>query len=122
MGGVVTTVIAEERVPALREAILQHYEAAEDAEVALVEAAAREGRLSDEVVSSVRSLRDAKRSTRVAEAPFEPDAEQRESVAQCVATLVSEQSGLVRMLPVDYYREGIVRNVSVAGAGFLPAP
>ena len=101
---------------------MQHYEAAEDDEVALIEAAARGGRLSDEVVSGVRSLRDAKRITRAARAPFEPDPQQRESVALCVRTLGSGQSGLVRMLPVDYYREGIVRNVSVAGAGFLPAP
>jgi galactokinase len=122
LGGVVTTVIAEERVPALREALFRHFEAAEDAEVALVEAAARDGHVPKGTETVIRSLRDAKRKTRAAQAPFVPDVRQKEVLESCCRALRAGNDDLVRMLPADYYREAIARNDSVAGAGFLPTP
>jgi galactokinase len=122
LGGVVTTVIAEERVPALREALFRHFEAAEDAEVALVETASRDGRLPADSGAAVRALRDAKRHTRAAQTPFVPDPRQVQTLEACCRALRSGNDDLVRMLPADYYREGIARNVSVAGAGVLPTP
>jgi galactokinase len=123
LGGVVTVVIADERVPALREKVFQRFEATEDAEVALVEAATRDGRLPAGTDAAVRALRDSKRATRAARrTPFVFDARQQETLALCVKTLVSGSNALVRLLPADYYREGFARNFSVAGAGVLPTP
>jgi hypothetical protein len=122
LGGVVTTVIAEDRVATLSEALFRHFEHAEDAEVALVEQASRDGRLPADAAAIIRALRDAKRATRASSAPIAPDERQQETLALCVRTLVKGSNALVRLLPVDFYREGLARNVSVAGAGFLPTP
>jgi galactokinase len=122
LGGVVTVVIADERAAALREKVIRHFEAAEDGEVALVEAAVRDGRLPAGTAAVVRALRDRKRAARNDATPFAFSAAEQETLARCVKTLVSGNNELVRLLGADYYREGLARNVSVAGAGFLPTP
>jgi galactokinase len=122
LGGVVTTVIPDERVPALKQALDRHYEEAEDQELALVEQAARDGRLPPETAATIRTLSAAKRATRSAGAAFTPDEAQRQALDLCTRTLVAGSNALVRLLPVDFYREGLARAVSVAGAGFLPKP
>jgi len=122
LGGVITTVIEESRVAPLRENLMRHFEKAEDAEVELVRNAALDGRLAPEVASAVRSIRDAKRSARVRHAVFTPNAQQQQALDICARELVAGSNRLVRLLPVDYYRNAVARNVSVAGAGYLPTP
>jgi len=121
-GGVITTVIEESRVALLRESLMSHFEKAEDAEVELVRNAALDERLASEVASAVRSIRDAKRSARDRHAVFSPNAQQQHALDTCMRELVAGNNTLVRLLPVDYYRNAIARNVSVAGAGYLPTP
>lgn len=122
LGGVVTTVIEEGRVALLRKSLLAHFEKAEDAEVALVERAAQSGRLAPDVAATVRTVRDAKRSARDEHVHFTPDANQQHALDLCMRELVAAGYRLVRLLPVDYYHRAIARNVSVAGAGYLPTP
>jgi galactokinase len=122
LGGVVTTVIAENRVAWLQKNLFAHFENAEDAEVALVVNAVQEGRIAPAVAEAVRSVRDTKRLVREPQHPFAPSAHQQQALELCRRELVSKGNGLVRLLPVDYYRNAIARNGSVAGAGYLPAP
>ena len=122
LGGVVTAVIAEEHVPLLRERLFDHFEASEDAELERCDRLARDGRVAVAAVTLVRDLRDAKRATRTSVEPFAAGQAQREALALCSRALGTGHDTALRLLPVDYYRQGIVRNVSVAGAGFLPTP
>ncbi len=122
LGGVITTVIEESRVAPLRESLMGHFERTEDAEVELVESAVLKGSLPPEVAAAVRSVRKAKRSARDRHAVFTPDAQQQQALDICARELVVGSNRLVRLLPVDYYRNAVARNVSVAGAGYLPTP
>jgi len=122
LGGVVTTVIEEGRLALLRERLFDYFEKSEDAEVALVENAACDGRLSSEVACLVKSLRDAKRLTRGQPISFVMDPQQQRALDLSMRELRSSSDGLVRLLPVDYYRHAVTRNVSVAGAGYIPVP
>jgi hypothetical protein len=117
LGGVVTTVIAESRVPALTDALLGHYEATEDAEVAQVEAGAPPA-----VAAEVRAIRDAKREARRRQEPFAPTNEQREALGQLTRGADRDGGVCPRLLPIDYTTHAIARNFSVAGAGFMPSP
>ena len=122
LGGVVIAVIVEEGVPTLRERLFDHFEALEDAEVARVDSLARNGGVVLETVALVRAMRGAKRTTRASSAPFIADESQQEALALCARALASSHVAPLRLLPVDYYRQGIARNVSVAGAGFFSTP
>ena len=122
LGGVVTTVIEEGRVPLLRASLMAHFEREEDAEVALVQTAANTGRLPAEIAATIVSMRDHKRLACGEGEPFVPNAHQQQALEICARELVAGNNRLVRLLPVDYYHNAVVRNVSVAGAGYLPAP
>ncbi len=122
LGGVITAVIEESRVPQLYQSLMSHYERTEDAEVALVETAVQNGRIAPGTVEAIRAIRDAKRGLRDTQARFVPNANQQRVLNDCVRELVANGNRLVRLLPVDYYHNAVVRNVSVAGAGYIPAP
>ena len=122
LGGVITAVIEESRVPQLYQSLMSHYEKTEDAEVALVETAVQNGRIAPGTVEAIRAIRDAKRGLRDTQARFVPNANQQRVLNDCVRELVANGNRLVRLLPVDYYHNAVVRNVSVAGAGYIPAP
>lgn len=117
LGGVVTAVIEQSRVPGLKHALFRHYEATEDHEVELVEAAAGQGSIAGAVAVELRALRDAKRAAHRRQEPFLFSAEHRKALAEVGSADIS-----LRMLPVDYATHAIARNFSVAGAGFMPAP
>ena len=122
LGGVVTTVIDERRVQMLCERLFDHFEITEDAEVELIRRAASDGLIDEECAAAAVSIRDNKRSTRGVGSPFVPSTEQQKALDSCVHDLFTGSNSLVRLLPVDYYRTAVARNVSVAGAGYLPAP
>ncbi len=122
LGGVVTVVIEESHVASLRERLIAHFERNEDHEVERVLEAVRLGRLQPELLTAIRSLVHAKRRGRGVRVPFVPDADQKRAIDICARELVVGNNSLVRLLPIDYYRSAVVRNVSVAGAGYLPAP
>ena len=117
LGGVVTTVITESRVPALREALLRHYEETEDAEVAKVVAV-----VPPTLAAQVRQIRDAKREACRRQEPYAPTSAQREALADLIRAQDRDNDISLRLLPVDYITHAIARNFSVAGAGFMPSP
>lgn len=119
LGGVVTAMIRSDRLPDLQARVLELFAAEEEQELRELESA---GGVPAAALDAARKLRAAKRAAWAADRAFEPDPSlvSALSPARSVQTRTGEMA--VRLLPLDYRREGFVQNGSIAGAGYLTPP
>ena len=122
LGGVVTAAIEEDRVPLLRNLVFDFYERQEDSEMASLKSAYESGAIPSDHYQLLIDLRESKRETRDRVEEFNFTDERLEAIKSCRQAIASNGPSSLRFLNADYYRAGLTRNVSVAGAGFIPAP
>ncbi len=122
LGGVVTAMIRSDRLSELEARVLDLFAVEEEHELRELEAASAGGAIPAGAVDAARTLRASKRAAWAAERAFQADP----SLVSALAPARFLQSGsgemVVRLLPIDYRREGFVENGSIAGAGYLSPP
>jgi hypothetical protein len=122
LGGVVTTMIREERLTELRVRVERHYEVGEARELVRIEDAVRAGALPKSVVAAAREMRSAKRAAWASGQRFEPAAELLAALDPARNPEGLAGDAAIRLIPEDYRHQGIVLSHSVAGAGYLRPP
>lgn len=122
LGGVVTAMIRSDRLPELKARVLDLFAVEEEHELRELEAASAGGAIPASAVEAARMLRLAKRAAWAADRTFEPDPSLVSSLSQARSLQSASGALVIRLLPIDYRREGFVENGSVAGAGYLSPP
>ncbi len=122
LGGVVTAMVRSDRLPELKARVLDLFAVEEEHELRQLEAAHAGGAIPAGTVDAARKLRAAKRAAWAADRAFEPDPTLVSALSQARSLQSGSGEMVVRLLPIDYRREGFVENGSVAGAGYLTPP
>jgi galactokinase len=122
LGGVVTAMIASDRLPGLKARVLEHYAALEAQEIRQLERAQSAGAISENALRAAIDLHETKRQAHRSDRPWvaDPNLLPRLEPARTLRTAAGQP--VIRLLPLDYLRDGLVENASVAGAGYLSAP
>ena len=122
LGGVVTVIIEMDMVYSHREMLFDYYERQEDAEMGVLESETNNGAISLQHYQALVALIEAKRRTRILNEDFSITDEQQAALDAARKVMIENGMGSLVFLGADYYRTGIKRNISIAGAGFCSAP
>jgi hypothetical protein len=114
--------VRSDRLAELRARVFELFAAEEEQEVRELEAACAAAALPAAAVDAARKLRAAKRAAWAAGRPSEPDPSLLAALSPARALRSRSGGMVVRLLPLDYRRDGLVENGSVAGAGYLSPP
>jgi galactokinase len=119
LGGVVTAMIRTDQLPLLKARVYDLYAAQEEREMQALKAACTAGTIAENALSAAKSLHEEKAQARAAGRAFDPDPSLLSAIEPMRSLRTQTGQLVVRLLPVDYHREGFVENTSIAGAGYL---
>jgi galactokinase len=119
LGGVVTAMLRTDRLPLLKACVYELYAAQEEREIHHLGSAYASGTIDKNVLSAAQSLHEVKIQARAAGRTFTADPSLLAAIEPARSLRNKTGQSLVRLLPVDYIREGFVENSSIAGAGYL---